>query len=180
KYLKNFSRLLRNSLELSRENLVPLAEELETLDYYLALQRMRYEEKFDYRIDYNDIDQEELRSWLIPPMLIQPFVENAIVHGMDGKQENGQIDVLVSRGPDRNGVMITITDNGPGIHVTTNTQGNKTKKKSLSTGIRRERLEMFKQVQGVDFGVTVVDESTLPGGHQGTQVKLFMPVIQEF
>src|SRR5690606_16133548 len=106
KYLKNFSRLLRNSLELSRENLVPLAEELETLEYYLALQRMRYEEKFDYHIDYHDINQEELRDWFIPPMLIQPFVENAIVHGVEGLQGKGQITVVVSERPGKEGLTV--------------------------------------------------------------------------
>lgn len=180
KYLKNFSRLLRNSLELSRENIVPLAEELETLEYYLALQRMRYEEKFDYRIDYHDINQEELRDWLIPPMLIQPFVENAIVHGMDGKQESGQIDVLVSWGRDRKGLMVTITDNGPGIHATADAYRETPKKKSLSTAISRERLEIFKKEQGVAFGVTVVDRSILPGNKRGTLVKLSIPVFREF
>src|SRR5690606_6730831 len=178
KYLKNFSRLLRNSLELSRENLVPLAEELETLQYYLALQRMRYEEKFDYRIDYNDIDQEALRNSLIPPMLIQPFVENAIVHGMDGLKEEGQIAVVVSEGYDREGLTVTITDNGPGIHATANAQRLTAKKKSLSTAISKERLEMFEKEQGIAFGVKVLDRSTLPEKKRGTMVTLSIPVFR--
>lgn len=132
---------------------MPLAEELETLEYYLALQRMRYEEKFDYHIDYNDIDQEDLRNWLIPPMLIQPFVKNTIVHAMDGLQEKSQITVVVSEGYDKEGLAVTITDNGLGIHATAIMQRSTAKNKSLSTAISKERLEMFRKEQGVAFGV---------------------------
>src|SRR5690606_21867221 len=91
RYLNQFSRLLRNSLELSRENLVPLEDEVETLEYYLGLQQMRYEDSFDYKI--NKPEKDESLQILIPPMLIQPFVENAILHGVANAEKRGKIAI---------------------------------------------------------------------------------------
>lgn len=178
KYLGQFSRLLRNSLELSRESLVPLADELETLSYYLELQRMRFDNRFDFHIDRGTIDDDELQEWLIPPMLIQPFVENAIVHGVDNLDGKGEVIVVVAKDGDAERLKVTISDNGPGIDATQ--LRPKGKKKSLSTTISRERLQILQQERGMVFGVTVTDRSKLPGGRQGTLVELLMPVSVSF
>ena len=175
KYLKQFSRLLRNSLELSRESQVPLADELETLSYYLELQRMRYDNRFDFRIDHRAIAGEELQEWFIPPMLIQPFVENAIIHGVDNLDGKGEITVVVTKDLSDGRLRVTITDNGPGVNATQ--KRPKGKKKSLSTTISRERLHILEQEHGMTFGVTVTDRSTLSGEEQGTVVELLIPVI---
>src|SRR5690606_31694852 len=138
-YLKQFSRLLRNSLELSRESLVPLADELQTLSYYLGLQQMRYEDGFDFRVEHPTVADDELQEWLIPPMLIQPFVENAIIHGVDSIDGRGEVSVAVERAGEEGRLRVRIVDNGPGVLA----MGDrvKGKKKSLSTAISKERLE---------------------------------------
>ncbi|WP_257668854.1 histidine kinase [Parapedobacter tibetensis] len=181
KYLKQFSRLLRNSLELSRESFVPLGDELETLRYYLGLQQMRYEEGFDFRIDHHTIDEEELQGWLIPPMLIQPFVENAIIHGVDSTEGKGLIDIVVLREPDEKRLRVTISDNGPGIDGTAALETKiASKKKSLSTAISRERLQILEMEKGMSFGVSVIDRNTLPGNQRGTLVELLIPLVYDF
>ncbi|RAV27465.1 histidine kinase [Sinomicrobium soli] len=177
KYLRQFSGLLRNSLELSRQSFVPLADELQTLSYYLKLQQMRYEEEFDFRIDHRSIEEDELYCWLIPPMLIQPFVENAIIHGQDNTKEERAIDIVISRGANDTYITATITDNGPGIYATMGGKKGGEKKKSLSTEISRERLKMLEYEKNEVFDISVTDRSTLPGNQCGTVVKLHIPVI---
>ncbi|GAA0565374.1 histidine kinase [Chitinophaga japonensis] len=170
KYLKQFSRLLRSSLELSRESLAPLDEEINTLEYYLSLQQMRYDDAFDYRVSRPESgDTDHL---LIPPMLVQPFVENAIIHGMKGTGKKGRIDIALHLLD--HSLRVTITDNGPGIQATAGKPARE--KKSLSTTISRERLEMLAREKGLKAGVTITDRRDLPGENRGTLVELIIPV----
>lgn len=173
KYLKQFSRLLRSSLELSRESLVPLEEEIDTLEYYLSLQQMRYDDAFDYRVrrpDPGDADRI-----LIPPMLIQPFVENAIIHGMSVVEEKGKIDVSL-RVKDGT-LLVNVADNGPGINVTAGKPSRE--KKSLSTTISRERLEILARERGLPTEITITDRQDLSGNNSGTQVELIIPLWED-
>src|SRR5690606_23797129 len=88
-YLTKFARLMRLVLENSRQAEVPLKDDLEALDLYLQLERIRSGEKFDHQIKVDpDIDQEFV---MVPPLVVQPFVENAIWHGMAGKEGKGHI-----------------------------------------------------------------------------------------
>jgi len=91
KYLNQFSRLLRSSLELSRESLVPLGEEMEALDNYLSLQQMRFEDAFTYEMIRPE--GQDTCGIMIPPMLIQPYVENAILHGIDLSDSSAHIKI---------------------------------------------------------------------------------------
>jgi hypothetical protein len=135
KYLSQFSKLLRSSLELSRQSYVPLNEELETIENYLSLQQMRFEYSFDYEIS---TPQTDTVSLLIPPMLIQPFVENAIIHGMNRQSGKGKILLEISYKEDE--LLVKIIDNG-------NNYGKAPKAdeshRSLSGTIAKERLEIL-------------------------------------
>ena len=91
KYLASFSKLVRLILENSRQQYIPISKEMDTLSYYLELQALRFEEKFDFKIDIDeDID---LEHHLIPPMLAQPFIENAIEHGIIHMSNKGSITI---------------------------------------------------------------------------------------
>lgn len=173
KYLKQFSRLLRSSLELSRESLVSLDEEIDTLEDYLSLQQMRYDKAFDYRI--HRPDPEDTDRLLIPPMLMQPFVENAIIHGMKGIGKKGRIDIELHL--QDHALLVNITDNGPGIRTTAGKPSRE--KKSLSTTISRERLKILARKKGLDAGVTITDRWDLPGENTGTRVELIIPLQEE-
>lgn len=165
KYLNQFSRLLRSSLELSRESFVPLTEEIETLQNYLSLQKMRYENAFSYNINC----QEDIYGIMIPPMLIQPFVENAIVHGIEPNDQKGIITIdFVIKG---SSIQVTITDNGKGLQ---NKPTQPQKHKSLATAISRERLAMMTKESGGDAGITIGN-----GPLKGTIVVLTIPISKE-
>lgn len=162
KYLNQFGRLLRSSLELSRESLVPLNEEIETLENYLSLQKMRFDGSFDYYI--NMPDEQDLDSIYIPPMLVQPFVENALLHGIDPDKKNGRIDIdFVIK---EHLLEVTIKDNGKGIRIDPEPGLHK----SLSTSISKERLMILAKETGLPAGMVI--ESN---GDKGTKVSIIIP-----
>lgn len=111
RYLARFARLVRLALHGSLDGRHALADEVELLENYLALEQLRFRGRFDFSVEVEEgIDPEEVN---LPPMLVQPFVENAIVHGMKGKAEGGRISVVFSQNPA--GLVVTVRDNGSGI-----------------------------------------------------------------
>lgn len=162
KYLSQFSKLLRSSLELSRQSYVPLNEELETIENYLSLQQMRFEHSFNYEIATPQIDTESL---LVPPMLIQPFVENAIIHGMANQTGKGRIflEILLKE----NQLLVKIFDNGNKFGKTPKAnEGHR----SLSGTIAKERLEILAKENKMNATVEIAS------GDNGTTVLLTLPV----
>ncbi|UKJ08601.1 histidine kinase [Solitalea lacus] len=162
KYLSQFSKLLRSSLELSRQNYVPLNEELEAIENYLSLQQMRFEYTFDYEITKPETDTSTI---LIPPMLIQPFVENAIIHGIGHRPNDGKISLEIR--PNENQLLVKITDNGNGFGKTVN---EKVSHQSLSGTIAKERLEILAKESKMNANVDIVSNN------QGTCVLLILPI----
>jgi len=146
KYLNQFSRLLRSNLELSRENLVPLSEEINALENYLSLQQMRHEHAFHYEIHLPD--EQDLDALMVPPMLIQPFVENAILHGIDLHEKNGKISIELALNHPI--LSVNITDSGKKIAEKIQIQHS-----SLSRTISKERLQLlakeYKQETGINY-----------------------------
>ncbi len=132
KYLIKFSRLLRLNLENSMQNFTLIEKEIEVLSKYLDLQQLRFPNKFDYKINTNDLEIDLL---LIPPMLIQPFVENAIEHGFKGIDYKGQITINLSE--KGKFIFCEIIDNGSGLSTTT----PKKKHRSASTLLIKKLLK---------------------------------------
>lgn len=130
-YLTKFSKLTRQILENSREDFILLSEEIQMLENYLSIQKLLYNQKFTYTIDVaDDIDSESL---LVPPMLTQPFIENAIKHGLANTDEGGRITVRYYK--KGQALYFEVVDNGAGLSVAADKEH-----KSLSTEITRERL----------------------------------------
>ncbi len=170
KYLNQFARLLRVSLENSREAFVPLGQEIEALENYLSLQAMRFEGVFEYRVErYEGLDEDEI---MIPPMLIQPFVENAIQHGIQNLQEKGELLVRFSK--DDGLIHCLIEDNGHGIRKTVS---NNTGKQSLSTHITRERLNILSRRTGRTANLEIHNKEE-EGKGRGTIIKIAIPFIK--
>ena len=140
-FLTKIARLMRNILENSREEFIPLEREIETVKYYLDLQQLRFETEFDYNISLDDtIDPENIS---VPPMLTQPCVENSIEHGLLPLKEKGQLKISYRLG---NGLMILeVTDNGIGRKEAEKRAAEHRDKKSVSTKVTAERLENFRK-----------------------------------
>jgi len=165
-YLSKFSKLLRITLENSREKTVLLSQELIAIENYLALQNL---ENQLYQYTVLVADTIDVLLFKVPPMLIQPFVENAIEHGFQNQQENRKIDVHVSFLNKK--LTCTITDNGVGID---SKEANKKQyKKSLSTTITSERIKILSKDFKMKGAVSIEDRKKY--NEQGTLVTLVIP-----
>jgi len=92
KYLSEFSQLMRSVLENSEEDFIPLSKEIELLQLYVKLEHFRFKDKFDYTITVDE--RINVEDFVIPPMLLQPYVENAVWHGLRYKEEKGKLEIL--------------------------------------------------------------------------------------
>lgn len=169
RYLSQFAALMRQILEHSREKFISLGDEISTLRNYLDLQKLRFENTFDYEIVIDPgIKTEEIA---VPPLIAQPFVENAIEHGMIYKIKDGKVGVYVHRKDDR--IQLEIRDNGMGLSsMQVPTQNVESNKKSLATTITRERLHILSTISKRKFKLQVKGNET-----EGTTVAIDLPAI---
>ena len=166
KYLSDFSQLMRSVLENSEEDFIPLKKEVELLELYTKLEHFRFQDKFDYSINVDEsIDVEEFQ---IPPMLLQPYIENAVWHGLRYKTEKGHLRIAIKpRSKDE--ITITITDDGIGRErskalKTTN------QKKQNSKGMNniKKRVAILNEMYKDKVDVTIEDYQDL--NDAGTKV----------
>ena len=171
-YLSKFAKLMRFILESSREKEVKLEKEILSLTNYLDLQKLLLEEKLTYQIAVSkDLEPED---FCIPPMLIQPFVENAIVHGVELKNEPGHVNVSFQK--EDNFLKVTIEDDGLGRQkVMEIYEKRKSNHLSFSTNITNERIDkMNTELKGNIRSVTT--DLIQDGLVKGTKVELFLPL----
>ncbi|CAM1365940.1 tetratricopeptide repeat protein [Tenacibaculum xiamenense] len=155
-YLVKFSKLIRQVLDNSRNNFVTLEEEIKMLDNYLFLQNLRREHPFEYKINVSDdIDEEEIA---LPPMFAQPFVENAIEHGLANIKDNATIDVFFTMKKD--GLELQVKDNGEGIKKSTSPKNDNHISHAIK--ITEERIDLFKQMgnKNIAFFVESISSGT--------------------
>lgn len=169
KFLSEFSRLMRLVLENSQEDFIPLHKEEEIISLYVKLEHYRFRDKFDYqiRVDEN-LNKETIE---LPPMLIQPYIENAVWHGLRYKESKGNLDVHI--GKDSQGLKIEITDDGIGRKKSTELK-TENQKRHNSTGLKniQERLHILNTVYKTNYQVQIED---LPSG-SGTRVTIMVPI----
>ena len=161
-YLSTFSKLIRGILSNSVSNKIKLAEELELLQHYVALERMRFENKFDFEITISEeLDPESIE---IPSLLIQPYVENAILHGLYNKEGKGLLKINVSGGEDS--LLFEIEDNGIGRKAAMAIkEQNFPKHKSMGTALTEERLKLINARDKVSFEIIdLFDDQRQPSG----------------
>lgn len=170
RYLSAFSGLLRSVLEQSRRDFINLEEEVTSLKNYLQLQQMRFAGIFDYQVTVAaDLYPEDI---LIPPMLVQPFVENAIEHGFRNIQYKGMLRVSFSA--ENNQVIILVDDNGKGL---TSKEENPQKKRSLAGIILKERLEALFKSNGQEANFNIENKDN--NGTHGVTVRIVIPEIKD-
>ena len=173
-YLTRFSRLIRLVLENSRSERVPLKNELEALQLYIELEAMRFKQKVQFSINVSpNIDQQYLR---IPPLLLQPYVENAIWHGLMHKPEGGTVTVEVSQ-PEENLLYIEISDDGVGRERAAELKSKSAgKHKSFGMQVTADRIRMINQLYNIQTKTQIVDLVDSFGEPCGTRVILEIPV----
>jgi len=155
KYLSDFSHLMRSVLENSEEDFISLKKEIELIELYTKLEHFRFQDKFDYRITVNEtIDTENFQ---IPPMLLQPYIENAVWHGLRYKTEKGHLDISIEP-KSKNEITITIADDGIG-RERSKTLKTKNQKKQNSKGMNniQKRVAILNEMYKDKVDVTIND-----------------------
>jgi LytS/YehU family sensor histidine kinase len=175
-YLTKFSKLIRLILQNSQAKTVTLANELEALGLYLEMEMLRFEDQFDYQITcHPQLEAEDLE---VPPLLIQPYVENAIWHGLMHKEGKGHISIYL-QGTEQM-LICSIEDDGIGRKRAGELKSKSaTKKKSLGMQITSHRLQLLRELYGRQPTVVVEDLVDAIGEACGTRVVVEIPVSRE-
>ena len=173
-YLTKFSQLIRLVLENSRSEKVTLQKELETLKLYIELEAMRFKNKVQYQLNVvPHIDQQYIE---IPPLLLQPYVENAIWHGLMHKAAGGNIIIDISQ-PSEYLLHIEITDDGIGREMArAHKSKSATRQKSFGLKMTSERLDAINHIYQTNTEVKIVDLKNAEGKGTGTKVIIEIPL----
>jgi LytS/YehU family sensor histidine kinase len=170
-YLSKFSRLIRMIIERASSPTIILTDEIRRLQFYLELEKERFQDKFDFEIIiYDNVDVNNIE---LPNMIIQPYLENAILHGILPKKDKGHLSVSFSiKNEDKKFLEILIEDDGIGI-----IKGEEKKPKhhkSLATKTIAEILNINTQLYGKYQSVQIIDKSTIQPNLSGTIVKILI------
>jgi LytS/YehU family sensor histidine kinase len=178
-YLIKFSKLIRLILDNSRSETISIEKELETLKLYVILEAARFDNRFKcVYVVAEDVDTNSIR---IPPMLLQPFVENAIWHGLMQKEGEGTITIDISMineqiTENREQLLrITITDDGIGREKASELKSKSATHKSHGLKVTSQRIEMMNKLNSTGAQVDVIDLKDEQGNATGTKVELIIP-----
>jgi ligand-binding sensor domain-containing protein len=173
KYLSDFARLIRKNLDSSQENITPLRDEMERLELYLKLEHMRFKDKFDYEIKIDPSIPLDLVK--VPAMLLQPFLENSIWHGLLPKDSPGRVLVELVR--EDQALRMIITDNGIGIDNSLKSKTDTDSHISKGMEITQSRIELLRKMRGENVRLIGPEQINGPGGTvEGTRVEIIIPV----
>jgi LytS/YehU family sensor histidine kinase len=173
-YLTKFSRLIRMILDHSRSELVTLEQELNALKLYIELEALRFDNKFSYAIDL----EEAVKAGAIevPPLLIQPFVENAIWHGLMHQKDHGQLKIHI--GLSEQVLWITVQDNGIGRAMAASLKSKSAQEhKSHGMQVTHDRLALMQGRFGGKASFEVIDLFAEDGSPAGTKVNIKMSLV---
>jgi sensor histidine kinase YesM/ligand-binding sensor domain-containing protein len=170
KYLNKFSRLIRMILSHSEKQIITLSEEIELLQLYLELEQVRFESKFSYEIEVDksiDIDFIE-----VPTMLIQPFVENAVLHGIGPMVSGGFLKISFLKND--KSIVCVIDDNGIGREKSMSKKNaDQQLNLSLATKNTEERINLLKKIDDKEYSFAIFDKHTM--NKTGTRVEITFP-----
>lgn len=171
RYLARFAKLIRLTLHASVDGTHTLAEEIAMLKNYLLLEQMRFKGQFDFEIHLTpETDPENIQ---LPPLLVQPFVENAVIHGLQQRESGGKVTVIFSK--KQNSLAVSISDNGSGFEATTTTEAKP--HHSVGMMLTQKRLDMLAGAGKI--GATRLRRETLldaDGAVAGARVEFEIPV----
>jgi LytS/YehU family sensor histidine kinase len=168
RYLTKFAKIMRQTLENSNQSEVSLEDDLKVLDLYMQVESMRLKNKFTYSIKVDDeIDRD---NTMVPPLILQPFIENSIWHGISKKESNGHIDINITKKD--NMLVCTVDDNGVGRILKTDTYS--ADNKSLGISITKGRIDILNKKKNTKGTVKMIDKE------QGVRVEVKLPLELAF
>ncbi len=172
RYLSDFSILMRAVLENSEEDFIPLSNEIGLIEKYVMLEHFRFKDKFDYEVTVDEnLDTD---AFMIPPMLLQPYVENAVWHGLRYKEVKGMLKIHFGQ-IDKNTAIVTVTDDGVGrTRSRALKTENQKKQKSKGMGNIKKRIAILNEMYSDRLAVTI-DDVELNG--EGTRVALILKKV---
>jgi hypothetical protein len=171
-YLIKFSKLIRLILDNSRSETISIEKELETLKLYVLLESARFDNKF--KCIYHISENVNTHSIMIPPMLLQPFVENAIWHGLMQKEGEGTITLEIKK-QDEEFLNISISDDGIGREKAAALKSKSATHKSHGLKVTSQRIEMMNKLNSSGAKVNIIDLKDEQGNPTGTKVELIIP-----
>jgi|GEM_PF-6109156 len=173
-YLAKFSKLVRLILEHSDKPLIPLTKELETLRLYLDIEALRFTESFDYELRADTHLDPSIVS--IPPMLVQPYAENAIWHGLLNKAGDRRLKIRFTS--DDDSLYVSIEDNGIGREASARRRNPGNEHTSMGMSLTRERLALFGEQAADEAARADIDDLVDPNGQPlGTRIRLRLPLV---
>lgn len=173
-YISKFATLIRRILDNSNKNNISLAEELETVKLYIELEQLRFNNSFEYQINiHSSLNPDDLR---IPSMFIQPFIENAILHGLRHKSEKGILNIEVNKIGEI--LECIIEDNGIGRNLSDKINSQKNEKhNSMAIHIANERLKLLSSIHNKKLTIKFIDK--IEGCENcGTKVIIELPIFK--
>ena len=171
-YLSQFARLIRQNMNSLKTSFICVDDEVERLRNYIELEKLRMNDKFNYQIEVED--QLDSYDICIPSMIVQPFVENAIWHGISSIEGDGFIKIIFSCVDDKS-IEVLVEDNGIGIKDT-ETFSKSGQGLNMGVALTKKRLKLIGERQGVNSEITT--KNIFPGATQaGTQVKIIVPIV---
>jgi sensor histidine kinase YesM len=169
-YLNKFSKLIRKILESSRVDSISLEEELEIIELYMNIENIRFDKKIQFSVFKNDIN---LNSIKVPALILQPFIENSLWHGLMLKEGDKSIEICVSEINHK--IILTITDNGIGRKKASENVAKKTiKKESLGINFAKERLDYFNKKHNTNYEFTFTDLIDENEKSLGTKIEFYL------
>ncbi len=175
RYMGKLSQLMRLILSSTRDMYVPIVNEIKVLTHYLDLEKIRFDDTFDYKIELdNSIDGDFVA---IPPMVIQPFVENALLHGILHKSDKGFIHISLVL--EKDSVVCTIEDDGVGRKKSAEIKKNSgLKHRSRGIAITKNRLDLFEKAEAYKERIIFIDKLDDDGNALGTKVIVVLPFVE--
>jgi len=172
KYLSKFSKLMRLTLEFSKESVIPIDKEVEALQNYLELEQLRFNQKFNFKISK---DSEIEDDTAIPSLLLQPYVENAIIHGVAPKDGSGFIKIDFTQKDDQ--LICVIEDDGIGINTSRELKKNFVNvHKSMALEISKKRLETLEELENRKVNLKIEELKDENNNGKGTRITLELPL----
>jgi len=175
-YISKFAKLVRQILDHSRQKKIILKDELEVAELYMQLEQIRFLDRFHYNIQIHDVDPAITE---VPPLIIQPFVENAILHGLLPKEKDGFLKIEIMKKEKM--LLCVIEDNGIGREAARQLKEKSGFiRRSHGMEITVKRIELFNKEHALNYGVTITDLKNEKGEVRGTRVEILLAYLEIF